>query len=45
MTKLTLNLTGFTKLKKSKSNNVVNITKFINLLSHKVKKLKHLIYY
>lgn len=43
--KTSTNLTGFKKIRKSKSNNVVNITKFINLLSRKVKKLKHLIYY
>lgn len=43
--KTNVNLTGFKKIRKSKSNNVVNITKFINLLSKKVKKLKHLIYY
>jgi hypothetical protein len=39
--KVNINLTGFKKIRKSKSNNVVNITKFINLLSKQVKKINH----
>jgi len=40
--KVNINLTGFKKIRKSKSNNVVNITKFINLLSKQGKKNKSL---